>query len=243
MKSAGFWRRVGMRSNPPIRAVFFDLDDTLCDTIGTREARARRAFECLCRADSTLDFEALVTRALEPLAEPRSALGVRGVLAELGLLEREPGTAALEAVRDHHELLRLLDGVADTLEELSGVYDLGVITNWDSEDEQRRKIEHLGLHSIFRHFVVSASAGFEKPDPRIFAHALTLAGVEAGEAVFVGDRLEVDVAGAKAAGMRAVWFNHWGGSTDAASARPDAVIERFIDLPGVLAAMRSSPAI
>ena len=40
MKSAGFWQRVGMRSSPPIRAVFLDLDDTLCDTIGTREARA-----------------------------------------------------------------------------------------------------------------------------------------------------------------------------------------------------------
>ena len=209
---------------------------TRCATrLGLVRRGLRRAFECLCRADSTLDFEALVRRALEPLAEPRAALGVRGVLAELGLLDEETGTAALEAVRGYYEPLCLFDGVEETLEHLSGVYDLGVITNWDSEDEQRRKVEHLGLHSIFRHFVVSASAGYEKPDPRIFQHALSLAEVQPSEAVFVGDRLEIDIAGAKAAGMRAVWFNHWGGSLDGASPEPDAVIERFGELPKVLA--------
>ncbi len=159
-----------MPSEPRVRAVFFDLDDTLCDTIGTREARARRAFEYLCRTQSGLDADLLVRRALEPLAEPRSALGVRGVLEEF-------------------------------------------------------------------FFVVSAGAGYEKPDPRIFQHALSLAEVEPAEAVFVGDRLDVDVGGAKAAGMRAIWFNHWGGKLDGASPGPDAVIERFVELPGVLNAL------
>jgi len=210
--------------------VFFDLDDTLCDTIGTRAARARRAFECLCRMQSGLDLEVLVGRALEPLAEPRSALGVRGVLEELALLDKEAGIAALESVREYYEPLRLFDGVKQTLEELSQVYELGVITNWDSEDEQRRKIEHRGLRSNFRYFIVSASAGYEKPDPRIFEYALSLAEVKPAEAVFVGDRLEVDIAGAKAAGMRAVWFNHWGGKLDGEKPGPDAVIETFSEL-------------
>ena len=223
-----------------IRAVFFDLDDTLCDTIGTRAARARRAFECLCRMQSGLDAEVLVRRALEPLAEPRSALGVRGVLEELGLLDKEAGIAALEAVRHYYEPLCVFDGVKETLQELSGSYELGVITNWDSEDEQRRKIRHLGLHSRFRHFIVSDSAGYEKPDPRIFEYALSLAEVKPAEAVFVGDRLDVDIAGAKTAGMRAVWFNHWGGSLDGASPGPDAVIETFSELAGALRTLAGS---
>jgi HAD superfamily hydrolase (TIGR01549 family) len=223
-----------MRSNPGIHAVFLDLDDTLCDTIGTREARARRAFECLCRMESGFEIESLVTRALEPLAEPRSALGVRGLLAELGLLDKPAGAAALGAIRHYYEPLCLFDGVKETLVELSEAYTLGIITNWDSEDEQRRKVRHLGLESSFRCFVVSAVAGFEKPDPRIFEHALSLAEVEPAEAAFVGDRLDVDVGGAKAAGMRAVWFNHWGGKLDAAVPAPDAVIERFSELPDVL---------
>ena len=226
-----------MPSEPRVRAVFFDLDDTLCDTIGTREARARRAFEYLCRTQSGLDADLLVRRALEPLAEPRSALGVRGVLEDLGLLDKATGMAALELVREYYEPLCLFDGVQETLDNLARLYHLGVITNWDSEDEQRRKIRHLGLESSFGFFVVSAGAGYEKPDPRIFEHALLLAEVEPAEAVFVGDRLDVDVGGAKAAGMRAIWFNHWGGKLDGASPAPDAVIERFVELPGVLNAL------
>jgi HAD superfamily hydrolase (TIGR01549 family) len=224
-----------MRSSSRIRAVFFDLDDTLCDTIGTREARARLAFDRLCRAHSDLDMNALVERALEPLAEPRSAVGVRGVLTELGLLKSTAGAAALDAVRSYYEPLCLFDGVKETLDELMRSYPLGVITNWESEEEQRRKVEHLGLHASFRYFIVSDSAGYAKPDPRIFEHACGLAGVEPADAVFVGDRLDVDIAGAKAAGMRAVWFNHWGGSLDGASPGPDAVIERFGELRVVLA--------
>jgi len=229
-----------MPSEPALGAVFFDLDDTLCDTIGTREARARRAFECLCRMQSGLDAKALVRRALEPLGEPRSAVGVRGVLEELGLLDKEAGIAALEAIRHYYEPLCVFDGVKQTLEDLAYVYQLGVITNWDSEDEQQQKLRHLGLDSTFRYFIVSAAAGYEKPDPRIFAHACSLAGIEPGQALFVGDRLDVDVGGAKAAGMRAVWFNHWGGALDGASPGPDAVIERFSQLPEVVAALAGS---
>jgi len=224
-----------MRSSSPIRAVFLDLDDTLCDTIGTRESRARVAFERLCQRHPNLEVDALVRRALEPLSEPRSAVGVRGVLIELGFLGTAAGTEALDAVRHYYEPLCLFDGVKETLVELMRSYELGVITNWESEDEQRRKVEHLGLQANFRYFIVSDSAGFEKPDPRIFEYACGLAGVEPREAVFVGDRLDVDIAGAKAAGMRAVWFNHWGGSLDGASPGPDAVIARFAELPGVLA--------
>jgi len=230
------------RSSAPIRAVFFDLDDTLCDTIGTREARARLAFECLCRMRRDLDVNALVRRALEPLAEPRSAVGVRGVLAELELMDTEAGAEALEALRYYYQPLYLFDGVRETLAELMMSYELGVITNWESEEEQRRKVEHLALDTSFRHFIVSDSVGHAKPDPRIFERACKLAEVAPREAVFVGDRLDVDVAGAKAAGMRAIWFNHWGGSLDGAAIEPDAVIERFGELPVVLAELRFAQA-
>ncbi len=79
-----------MRASPelrpalmPIRAIFFDLDDTLCDTIGARPQRARNAFEPLCRDNPELDIEALIARCIEPLEEPRSVRGPRLVLAEL----------------------------------------------------------------------------------------------------------------------------------------------------------------
>jgi FMN phosphatase YigB (HAD superfamily) len=49
--------------------------------------------------------------------------------------------------------------------------------------------------------------GWRKPRPDIFEHALGEMGVDAGECLFVGDRPEIDVAGAKGMGMGAAWLN------------------------------------
>ena len=55
-----------------------------------------------------------------------------------------------------------------------------------------------------------ASAGASKPDPAIFEYALELAGCSAARALHVGDSLEEDVNGARAAGIEAVWLNRAG---------------------------------
>ena len=79
----------------PLRAVFFDLDDTLCDSIGARPERARRAFQRLRRDHPHLDVEALIARALEP-AGPRIVRGVPAVLEELGVKDTPAGREALD---------------------------------------------------------------------------------------------------------------------------------------------------
>ena len=55
--------------------------------------------------------------------------------------------------------------------------------------------------------IVSERAGVSKPDPRIFAIALEELDVRPEEAVMVGDSWKADIAGARAAGLRPVWFN------------------------------------
>lgn len=214
-----------------IRAVFFDLDDTLCDTIGSRPGRTRRALEWLCAEYADLDLDRLIARAMEPVDE-RIVRGVPRLLDELGLRETKAGREAtgIWFFAGCYDLLKTVPDAVEVLERLRETYVLGVITNGDGE-LQRGKLKHLGL--ALPHVVISGEFGCEKPDPRIFHHALSLCGVRPQEAVFVGDRLDVDVAGAKGAGMRAVWFNHWGGSLDG-SVRPDAAIERFQELPEVL---------
>jgi len=224
-----------MPAETPIRAVFFDLDDTLCDTIGTREARARLAFDAIARERPDLDRETFIARVMEPVGE-RIVRGVPAIAEELGLAWTEAGRAAIGAwfFVGCIELLRPLNGVTQTVERLSSAYKLGVITNGDGKLQRFKWLQlNLGIELL----VISAECGFEKPDRRIFEHACSLAGIEPREAVFVGDRLDIDVAGARAAGMRAVWFNHWGGSLDGASSAPDAVISRFEDLPAALATM------
>jgi putative hydrolase of the HAD superfamily len=100
-------------------------------------------------------------------------------------------TAALE--------FRLLDGAAETLDELAGrKLELGVVSNWDSE--LPAILERLGIGGYFRVVVTSADAGSPKPAPHIFELALERLGVPAERAVHVGDD-PADEAGARAAGM------------------------------------------
>jgi putative hydrolase of the HAD superfamily len=81
-----------------------------------------------------------------------------------------------------------------------------VITNGPS-DLQRRKLAVAGLEAHLPLVFISGEVGYGKPDPRIFEHALSKLGIAPGEALMVGDRVNLDVAGARAAGVHAVWLN------------------------------------
>ena len=79
---------------------------------------------------------------------------------------------------------------------------LVVVSNWDVSLHE--VLERTGLTPLLDGVLDSASFGAAKPDPSIFAAGLELAGVDAAEAVHVGDDLDADVAGARAAGVEPV---------------------------------------
>jgi putative hydrolase of the HAD superfamily len=78
----------------------------------------------------------------------------------------------------------------------------GMVSNFDHR--LPAVLEALGLAPLLDVVVLPADAGAAKPDPRIFQLALARLGVAAAEALYVGDDAEDDVAGATAAGLRAV---------------------------------------
>jgi putative hydrolase of the HAD superfamily len=84
-----------------------------------------------------------------------------------------------------------------------------VITNGPA-DVQRAKIELLGVSDLVDFSLISGELGVAKPDAAIFREALERAGVDAAEAIFIGDSVEHDMAGARAAGIPAVWMNRRG---------------------------------
>lgn len=109
---------------------------------------------------------------------------------------------------------------------------LGLISNtfWASDLHDR----HLADHDLLDRLpvrVYSCDFGHIKPHRSIFMHGLEQLGIEAAEAVYVGDRPDADVAGSQAAGMHAVLIRSpyesatWDGIT------PDAVIDELPDLP------------
>jgi putative hydrolase of the HAD superfamily len=79
---------------------------------------------------------------------------------------------------------------------------LAVVSNWDVSLHD--VLERTGLRPLVDAVVISAELGAAKPDPAIFRAALQRLGVTAGEALHVGDSVEHDVAGARAAGIEAV---------------------------------------
>lgn len=68
-------------------------------------------------------------------------------------------------------------------------------------------VSNLGWSDLFETVTFTQEVGYQKPDLRVFEFALGRAGVDAHEAIFVGDSWESDYLGAKRAGMISVWLN------------------------------------
>lgn len=105
----------------------------------------------------------------------------------------------------------VLPGVRDALERLTDKnYRLIVVSNSDGTVEE--SLIKTGLRSYFETVVDSYWAGFEKPDPRLFQYALDIAGAIPEETIHIGDMYDVDITGARSAGIHAVLidpFNDW----------------------------------
>jgi putative hydrolase of the HAD superfamily len=115
---------------------------------------------------------------------------------------------------------------------------LVVASNWDCSLGE--VLREAGLSDLVDGVVTSAGAGAAKPHPRLFAAALELAGSGADETVYVGDSPRTDVAGAHAAGIRAVLLKRDGDRPagvppeSAPGPEPAARITTLAELPSVL---------
>lgn len=85
---------------------------------------------------------------------------------------------------------------------------LVVVSNWDVSLHER--LRQLGLTPMLDGAVTSAEVGARKPSPAIFEQALRIAGARASDAIHVGDSLEEDVAGARAAGIEPLLLSRSG---------------------------------
>lgn len=160
----------------------------------------------------------------------------RRALASLGVADGALADELADAFRAARRARHPVDPDAGgILDELAREHALGLVTN-GAPDVQREKLAGTDLAHHFSVNVVSAEVGVGKPDPRIFEIALRALGVRAQEAAMVGDSLERDVAGARRAGLRAIWIDR--GSQEHARSRvvPDVRIERLSELPAAVVA-------
>jgi HAD superfamily hydrolase (TIGR01662 family) len=114
----------------------------------------------------------------------------------------------IERIIYRHDLraLQLLPTARETLEELKrNSYVLGVVTNTSySSSHIASALEHLGILTYFETVVVSSAEGVAKPNPELFVRALDRLSLCPDQAIFVGNDVQVDVMGARRAGLRAI---------------------------------------
>ena len=203
-----------------IRAVLFDLDDTLFDhraSAGEALVRVQNAHECL-KAAPFGDVEQLHSRLLEEM-HPRVVSGQLGmdearIERFRQLLVRFGGSPSEEVCREAAAMYRreYLDarrataGAEGLLTAVRSRAAVAIVSN-NMLQEQVEKLEFCRLAAHVDALIVSEAVGVSKPDPAIFRAALEAVGVEPGEAVMIGDSWMADVLGAHAAGIRPIWFN------------------------------------
>lgn len=181
------------------------------DLLARVEGRAKRRYEALMAAGAPheLGWGLYLTTLLE----------------EAGLVPKT-ARAMIPSLRRAHDRLNLWRRVPPELPSaLDRIRQAGVRVAIVSNSEGRlpELLAHAGIADHFAAIVDSHHEGVRKPDPEIFRRALARLGVEADDAIHLGDIPGVDVAGANAAGIRAVLVDPFGFYPDHAGERTASV--------------------
>lgn len=153
-------------------------------------------------------------------------------LQQLGIHDASLAVSLTTTFRDLRDAASgFLPGAQEALDEFArrGVR-LALLTNGGSS-LQRAKLERFNLERYFEIICIEEELGFGKPDPRVFATALSALDLQPADVWMVGDNLTADVAGAQQAGIFGIWndFRARGLPPDA-PARPDRIINRLAEL-------------
>lgn len=184
---------------PPAPALRAELANRFRITVTEEQAHAALAAEIAyyrAHLDEGRDADSLATLRNRCAGVLREALPPTEQLAAVD--ERDLTAALLASLR-----FRPFDDVVSALEAMKAAgRRLVVVSNWDVS--LHVVLDRLGLTRYLDGIITSAEAGARKPAPGIFAKALTIARANPQDAIHIGDSLDEDVAGARAAGIEPV---------------------------------------
>jgi len=222
-----------------IKAVLFDLDDTLWPIVPVIKRAENLLFQWL-----ELNVPAVARRvSIEGMRARRQALMETDPVYQLDLRALRHAVL-VEAFTDAGEDVRLVDeamavfsrarnevtlfeDVKPALGRMRARLALASVSNGVSD------LEAIGIAHLFDASIAAYSFGRAKPDPAIFHAACDALKIRPAEAIYVGDDPLLDVVGAQKAGLRAVWMKRNGLGPDRPlpeGVRPDATCSDLIEL-------------
>ena len=202
------------------RHLFFDLDGTLWDFDSNAEAAQREMFNYFNLNEYCEDFESFFN-TFKQHNDILWADYQRGIIKKEKLKWWRFYLTLKELGKTDEELAKKLDvfylslaptktklieGAKEVLDYLKKDYHLHIVTNGFNE-VQYLKLNNSKLDSFFEAVITSEDAGALKPDSYIFEFALKKSNALRAESLMIGDVLEIDILGAKNAGIDQVYLN------------------------------------
>jgi len=198
-----------VKNSGNIKAIIFDLDDTLYDCSGTLVVRGRRQVaKTIARLINTSEEEAYQLQL-----EMEEKYGVKSNIYEkIASHYHLPGTYALELLEEfvHVEIsnIALFSDVIDTLMQLkSKGYRLLLVTSGDKEI-QRKKIDVLGLNNRYFDDIIITARNKKQSKKACFQEIMKCYDLQPEEVICVGDKIDDELAASKSLGMVTVMFEH-----------------------------------
>lgn len=197
------------------RTLLFDIDNTLLDFNAAEEQALQLLF---ANHDIPLTEESkkrysLINKGLWTAFEENKISREQVVNTRFSILCKEYGIEKdgklLEAeyrtyLNNGHQLI---DGAIEVIKNLSGYYELYVVTNGVSATQYKR-LQDSRLYPYFKEVFVSEDTGFQKPMKEYFDYVFSrIKELSLHETLIVGDSLSADIQGGQLAGIDTCWFN------------------------------------
>lgn len=194
-----------------IRAVFFDMDDTLYDTSGFAAIARRAAVKSMVHNGLKCSEEEGYSLLMDIIKEKGSNYDKHfNILAQEVNGTEDPLIIVNGIITYHNTKFAMLKLEPECFSILlylkSKDYKVGLITN-GKQLKQWEKLVRLGLYPFFDDVVTSESVGVEKPDAEIFQIAMDRLNVTAGTSLMIGNSFESDIMGAYNAGIQSMIIN------------------------------------
>jgi putative hydrolase of the HAD superfamily len=190
-----------------VKAILFDLDGTLLDRERSLVDFVQQQYVRFQPGLVTVPRSVYVARFVELDAQGHvwKDQVYQQLLAEFSLTHLAWGVLLEDYVENFQHHCVGFPGLHNMLQALLAQgYQLGLITNGRTVF-QTQTIHALGIAPYFSTILISEAEHVRKPEPEIFQRALYRLGVDAREAIFVGDDPEADIRGTQGVGMRTIW--------------------------------------